>query len=354
MRRSGSAGPVTDKLDPEPIAQRLLESGLVSGITGRDLTVLSTKGVSHDHWRIGDSGLVLRIPRMNQWDLSPEAALAYQAATFERAAASGRTPSFEAALAPGPDLPRGALVVTEIVGRPPAIPDDLAAIADTLARIHGLPLPAKPQMLPLQVHRHPVSSTLQIIEEQIGFIADAKLDPESEAGIQEDLAWAREFAGRGEPDFALSLVCTDAHPGNFLIDADGIAWFVDLEKALYGAVPIDLAHVTLATSTGWDPDCTGDATRDDVQNFYQHYLDLVGRDRAAELGPWLLPLRRLTWLRTMTWFVRWRAEWSRSDHAALRDARMTAHVMAHLDRCFAPENVAAARGDWLAPQALTI
>lgn len=345
---------MTDELNPDLVAERLVNAGFVTGITGRDLSVLSTKGISHDHWRVGTDALVLRIPRMNQWNLSADAALAYQTAAFKRAAASGRTPVCREVLSPGPELPRGALLVDQIGGRVPHLPEDLPAIAETLARIHGLPVPDENLRAPLQVHRNPVSSTLQVIEEQAAFLTDAGLDPDAEAGIREDLGWAREFAGRGEPDFPLSLVCTDAHPGNFLIDADGAAWFVDLEKALYGAVPIDLAHVTLATSTGWDPDCEGEVSRDDVQRFYQHYLDRVGRDRAAELGPWLLPLRRLTWLRTMTWFVRWRAEWSKSDHAAMRDVRMTAHVQAHLDRCFAPENVAAARGDWLAPEALTI
>ncbi len=345
---------MTDELDPDLVVDRLLNAGIVAGISGRDLSVLSTKGISHDHWRVGDTKLVLRIPRMNQWGLPPETALAYQAAAFERASACGRTPLCRGVLDPGPELPSGALLIDRIDGRTPRLPEDLTAIADTLARIHGLPVPDEKLRAPLQVHRNPVSSTLQVIEEQAAFLSDAGLDPEAEAGIREDLTWARKFAGRGEPDFALSLVCTDAHPGNFLFDAEGAAWFVDLEKALYGAVPIDLAHVTLATSTGWDPDCEGTASRDDVQRFYQHYLDRVGRDRAAELGPWLLPLRRLTWLRTMTWFVRWRAEWSHSDHAAMRDARMTAHVQAHLDQCFAPENVAAARGDWLAPEALTI
>ncbi len=92
----------------------------------------------------------------------------------------------------------------------------------------------------------------------------------------------------------------------------------------------------------------------DVQQFYQRYLEAVGRDRAATLGPWLLPLRRLTWLRTITWFARWRAQWSDLDHAAMRDDRMGKHVRGHIERSFAPETVATCREDWLAPKTLTI
>jgi len=291
---------------------------------------------------------------MNQWGLSAKDALAYQAAAFERAVASGHTPRCQAAIAPEDALPRGALLVDEIRGRAPALPADLPAIAEALAAIHSLPVPPDDRRGPLQVHHNPISSTLQTIEEQAAFLTDANLAPDAEAAIRQDLAWAREFAGQGEPDFAHCLVCTDAHPGNFLIDDNGKAWFVDLEKALYGAVPIDLAHVTLLTSTGWDPDCRGSLSAGDVEQFYQHYLDLVGRERAAELGPWLLPLRRLTWLRTITWFVRWKVEWSNTEHAAMRDSAMAAHIRTHVERCFEPEIVAATRGDWLAPHILTI
>jgi len=348
MKVANRSSAMTNELDPDAIARRLQQSGLAPGLTGDDLSVHSTKGVSHDHWRVADAGLVLRIPRMNQWGLRAEDALAYQAAAFERAAASGQTPQCTAVISPDEALPRGALLVEEIAGRAPHLPRDLTAIADALAAIHSLPVPADDQLPPLQVHRNPVSSTLQIIEEQAEFLDAASTPAETAADIREDLEWARRFAGQGEPDFARCLVCTDAHPGNFLIDDNGKAWFVDLEKALYGAVPIDLAHVTLLTSTGWDPDCQGDPSAADVENFYGHYLDRVGPERAAELDPWLLPLRRLTWLRTITWFARWRAEWSDGDHAAMRDSRMSAHIRAHVARCFAPETVAEIRRDWLA------
>ena len=345
---------MTDELDPDAIAERLRQSGHAPGLNGDDLSVLSTKGVSHDHWQVASTGLVLRVPRMNQWGLQAEDALAYQAAAFERAAASGHTPHCIAVIAPDAALPRGALLVAQIMGRAPRLPHDLPAIAEALAAIHSLPVPEEDRLAPLQIHRNPLSSTLQTIEEQAAFLAKAGLASEAETGIRQDLTWARDFASQGEPDFSHCLVCTDAHPGNFMIDDNGKAWFVDLEKALYGAVPIDLAHVTLLTSTGWDPDCLGDPSADDVERFYQHYLDLVGRERAAELGPWLLPLRRLTWLRTITWFVRWKVEWSGAEHAAMRDPRMAAQMRAHVERCFQPENVAATRVDWLAPNQLTI
>lgn len=340
--------------DREQISELLHTSGIAPGILPDSLTVLSTKGISHDHWRIGETGLVLRIPRMNQWGMGPDIALEYQKTAFHQGAESGHTPNCIETLAPSIALPRGALIVEEIVGRAPVLPDDLAAIADALAALHAMSLPDNDASTPLQVHRNPVSSTLKVIEEQAVFVGRAGLAPDTAAAIREDLSWARAFASRGEPDFELCFVGTDTHPGNFLIDPQGKAWFVDMEKSLYGAAPIDLAHATLPTSTGWDPDCEGVPVWQDVEKFYQHYLDKMGRDRTAELSPWLLPLRRLTWLRTITWFARWRASWSVADHAAARDDSMTNHIRAHIERSFQPEMVAVCREDWLAPKGLTI
>lgn len=337
---------MNDRLDPDAIAARLRDAGLDANLTGSDFSVLSSKGISHDHWRIDGGGLVLRIPRMNQWGMEAEAALAYQEAAFRRAAASGRTPAWKYTLAPDPALPRGALVVEAVSGRAPILPDDLPAIADTLAALHALPLPAAADMAPLQVHRNPVSSTLMVIEEQAEALAHADLPAESHAAVTAELAWARSLAGAGEPDFALCLVGTDTHPGNFLIDTAGAAWFVDLEKSLYGAAPIDLAHATLPTSTGWDPDCRGTPTPADIDAFYRRYTARVGRERAASLEPWLVPFRRLTWLRTITWFARWRADWSSYAHTATRDAKMSAHIRSHIANCFAPESIDAVRGSW--------
>ncbi|MBT3932554.1 MAG: hypothetical protein HOF34_17700, partial [Rhodospirillaceae bacterium] len=58
-----------DELDRDAIAGRLRQSGHAPALSGTELSVLSTKGVSHDHWRVADTGMVLRIPRMNQWGL---------------------------------------------------------------------------------------------------------------------------------------------------------------------------------------------------------------------------------------------------------------------------------------------
>ncbi|NKB48142.1 MAG: aminoglycoside phosphotransferase [Alphaproteobacteria bacterium] len=328
----------------EELAQALAEVPIAQG---RALSVLTTKGISHDHWRIGDSGLVLRVPRMSQWGMAPGEQLIYEATAFQRAAASGHCPTLRETIPVGEILPRGALIVDLVDGRPPRLPDDLDAIADAFTAIHQLPIPASAGQPPLQVHTDPVAATLRVIEEQASFVADALLSDDARTAIHQELEWARGFTFDGEPAMTLCLVGTDTHPGNFLIDRDGKAWFVDLEKALYGVPPIDLAHATLAVATGWDPDCATRLTTDQVGAFYRRYLEHVGPARAGEIMPRLIPLRRLTWLRTMTWFARWQAAWQGGDHPASRDAAMTAHIATHIAASFEPGAIAQARSDWL-------
>ena len=320
----------------------------LAGVQPRDLAPLGAKGVSHDHWRIARRRLVARVARFHQWGLAPEAALAYEAAAFERAAASGHTPRLVATIPAGAALPTGALVVVEIAGRPPRLPGELPAIAQALASLHGLAVPPPAGRPPLLVQDDAFADTLAVIEAQAASLPQADLARTSLSAIGEELEWARAEARRsGRPRQPLVLAGTDTHPGNFLVDGAGHAWFVDLEKALYGAAAIDLAHATLATSTGWDPDCAAMLSGGDVRHFHRAYFELAGARRAAEVLPALAPFRRLTWLRTITWFARWRAEWAESRPIA--GAHAAHHVSAHVDACLAPGAIARQRREWLGP-----
>ncbi len=325
-----------------------------AGLSLDALTPWPTKGISHDHIAIAGHDLLLRIPRFSQWGIAPAQHLAYERAAFRRAAGSTHVPALLATLPVSSDLPAGALLVQRIQGRPPRLPEDLAAIAAALAALHARPVPPPSGRAPLISQTRPVTATLAAIEAQAADLPAAGLAAEADAALRDELAWARTAAAAENEDFpVLAFVGTDTHPGNFLIDADGKAWFLDLEKSLYGAPPIDLAHATLPTSVGWDPDCAGgglDAAH--IADFYATYLAAIGADRTRRLAPWLLPMRRLTWLRTMTWFVRWRARWSNQAEAARQTAAVTAHIDRHIAASFEPAAIAAARREWLGPDPL--
>jgi hypothetical protein len=344
----------------EGLARALAELPEFSA-TGPDaLQPMRVGGIAHQHFRIAGRGAVLRVPQLSQFGFAPAENLAYQAAAFERAYASGRTPRLIATLPVGPDLPFGALVVEEIVGRPVRLPDDLPAIAEALARIHELPLPAPAARPPLRDHREPVAATLATILSQAEHLHDAGLQPAALTAIADELGWARQFAGEIASGVVkarqpIALVATDSHPGNFLIEESGRAVLVDLEKMLYGAPAIDLAHATLYTSTTWEREVAAELSIEQVARFYRAYLDERPSEVVAALKPWLLPMRRITWLRTITWMIRWRAvsaakvddpalgPWSRSR----LPADQVAHMLARIEDFTDPATIARVRAEWL-------
>ena len=163
---------------------------------------------------------------------------------------------------------------------------------------------------------------------------------------------ALAIAKRPQP---LTIALADTHPGNFIMTPDGTAWFVDLEKVHVGSPAIDLAHATLATSTLWHPDVGKVLSRAEVQRFYALYLERVGHRQAAELEPWLQPMRRLTWLRTTLFMARWRVQTRQPRHpgdptqwsdAGLAPA-MKAHIDARIDQCFRSEMIQSIRAEWM-------
>lgn len=332
----------------------LRERPAFTNFTAADLQPLPATGTAHGHVRLSN-GLVARVAYAHDGDPSAAARLAVQAEAFRYLAPARRTPLLHDVIEPRPGLPGGALIVGAIDGRAPHLPDELAAMADTLARIHALPQPADDSPIPCQ--KNPFLETLAAIEQNATrFLDKAVPDAGARAEIAEELGQMREMAdgvaGRAQP---LAVALADTHPGNFLVDRDGIAWFVDLEKVHVGSPAIDLAHATLATSTLWHPDVGKVLSRADVRRFYSLYLEKVGPRRAAELEPWLQPMRRLTWLRTTLFMARWRVQTRAprdpSDPTQWSDAglepAMKAHIDARIDQCFRRDTIRAIRAEWM-------
>jgi aminoglycoside phosphotransferase (APT) family kinase protein len=291
--------------------------------------------------------LILRLPRQTPWLGDPSTQLSVEAAAFRRAEPSGVTPRLTAVIEPSPVLPLGGLLVEDVAGHPPRLPADLAAIASALERLHGLSLPTKAERPPLPDHATvgPIAATLAFIERQRPYLAAGRFTPETIAALDQEYAWACRYAAetRAE-DQPIALVGTDTHPGNFIVRPDGSAVLVDLERVCYGSPAIDLAHATLRTSTFWDLEVQTELGPGDTQMFYRNYLNAVGPARAEVLASWLLPARRITWLRTMMWAVRLS---TLIDEAALQlEGQLAAHTRYWLDRFLQPFEIAQISAEW--------
>lgn len=311
-----------------------------------DLAPMRVRGLFHAHVRIGGTRSILRIPRVSSLGYSPEENLAYQEASFSRAAACGHVPALRGTIPPQDGVPWGALIISEIDGGTPPLPDGLPAIARALAALHALPVPPPGDRPPLPSHNDPVAATLEVIEAQAAFLEDAALAKETRRQIEDELTLARRFAADvAGQDIPVTLVGTDTHPGNFMMQPDGAAIFVDLEKMLYGAPAIDLAHATVYTSTMWDPDVAMALDDNDVTGFHDAYFEALPTALGTRIRPWCAPLRRFTWLRTTTWCARWRvqsqngASWSAMQH----DPDYIDSVRRRVEDYFDPDTIARIR-----------
>lgn len=321
-------------------------------LAGAALAPLADTGLAHWHVRIGDSGWLARIPKQSQMRLGAAENLAYQAACFQRAGESRATPGLGGVLTPDAHLPRGALLVEEIRGPTAQLPRDLPAVAQALARIHRLAPPPRAERPPLLDADDPLADMAREIGEQAAHLDAAGLAPEARDIVDRALARLRALVARPERPES-RLISFDAHPGNFLVRADGSAALVDLEKARYSYPPFDLAHATLYTSTTWDVASHSVLPPDEVAAFHDAWIAEFGAG-ADNWRPWLASLRRVMWLWSVTWCAKWRVlsardasqsvdgeDWS----AESNDAALITHVRGRVDEYLSAECLARVGGE---------
>ena len=358
---------------PIPVADTLLTAlhaalaAQGSAWASAPLERLKDKGLAHDHVRLCGTGVLARIPKQSQLQLSAQDNLAYQRACFERASAAGHAPHLRGVLPPSLHLPRGALLVEEIVGRNAVLPGDLCLIVQALASIHALPLPDVAQRHPLINAPDPLQALLDEVLEQARHVPAAAVGSHAESVIQAELARLRAACAQSARP-PRHLIAFDGHPGNFIIrggvyglasqgdspsgsrpESNAQAVLVDLEKCRYSYPGLDLAHATLYTSTTWDIDSYAVLEVADVVGAYASWAKAVGMQPARAAQAWHVPLRRAMWLWSITWCAKWRALSSHAAHVSAdgedwsteRSASaLVAHVRGRVDHYLSPPVVA--------------
>lgn len=342
--------------DSTPLTTRLAAAlrASASPWAGAALVRLPDRGLAHDHVRITGSGLLARIPKQSQMRLAPADNLAYQAACFERAAAGGHAPRLHGVLAPSAPLPRGALLVQEIVGRTAALPADLPAIVQALGALHALPLPAPQARRPLLDDGDALAALYEEVAQQAQYLAAAGVANTVAQAVTQELQRLNALcAAEARPP--RHLIAFDGHPGNFIVQGHAHAVLVDLEKCRYSYPALDIAHATLYTSTTWDVASSAVLTPAQVQGAYAAWAAAVGPRVAGPAHPWHVPLRRAMWLWSITWCAKWRVlsaagapadaqgeDWS----AGQSDAALVDHVRGRVDHYLGAEVVARMRAEF--------
>lgn len=323
------------------------------------LQVMPTSGLAHNHVIVDGTDWLLRVPRQSQMRLDAARNLRYQQTCFERMSSSGHTPKCHFAITPDESVPMGALLVDRIYGNTLTAPDDMAFVAKALAAIHQLPLPVHTDRAPLVDQADPMRETLEEVLTQAEYLQTAELEADSLSQIQTELNAANHDVSN-LPVSPVALISFDAHPGNFIVDNNQHAWLVDLEKGRYGGAGFDLAHASLYTSTTWDTASYSELTDAQIKAFYQTWLDAMPSNLAESWQPYLLPMRRLMWLWSITWCAKWRVEsagdlkqnkhhtentedWSAEN----TDQNLIRHVRNRVDHYLLPDTIERVRHDWL-------
>jgi hypothetical protein len=324
------------------------------------LEPLKAKGLAHDHVRLVGTGWLARIPKQSQMQLGAHENLIYQQACFERASPAGHAPACWRLLVPCASLPRGALIVQEIVGRSARLPQDLPLMAHSMAALHRIALPPQIGRAPLFDAPDPLRAMWDEINTQASYLPRAELDSAVAAKIQAELERFHVLCqGAARPQ--RRLIAFDGHPGNFVIapqeQGTGTemrhgrekAFLVDLEKCRYSYPSFDLAHASLYTSTTWDWDSHTVLGVKDVLATYRAWSMQVDTNLALDAQRWHLPLRRAMWLWSVTWCAKWRVA-SRAAKALAQDGEdwsaqnldpvLASHVRERVDHYLSAEGLA--------------
>ena len=321
----------------------LLSALQAAGIDPGTPELMPDTGLAHDHVRLGGTGWIARLPKQSQMQLGAAENLAYQAACFERASASGHAPRLRPCCRPPRRCPAAGSSWRRSRGAPRGCPATCRRSWRRSRRSMACRCPRRPRARRCSTRpiRSPICWRKSTRRPRICRPRTA----DTRAIIERHLKALRDLAGAAARP-PQRLISFDAHPGNFLITPSGRAVLVDLEKARYSAPPLDLAHATLYTSTTWDVASHAVLSPHEVAQACHDWLaHLPEAERAAQRG-WILPMRRAMWLWSMTWCAKWRVlsdadaqagpegeDWA-SDKS---EAALIAHVRTRVDHYLDPE-----------------
>ena len=242
---------------------------------------------------------VLRVPTEASRILDGPMQLDKIAARYNLFAASGHCVAALKTLGGEQEPPYGGLITEYKSGRTIHLPADLHRCAEALFHLHndnedpdaeGFDLPA-------------------IIRKNMRCLVDAPISSVSRQLIEEIKHMALNLTASFYGNAPLMI---DAHPGNFIVvkkeGADKVI-AVDVESAFKGSPALDLAHLTLYSSSLWRDSKSLPLEARDILDFYKYYAALKAgsntKTESSALSPTLcLAARRQVLARTLGWMLR--------------------------------------------------
>ncbi|MEZ5581904.1 MAG: aminoglycoside phosphotransferase family protein [Candidatus Competibacteraceae bacterium] len=234
-----------------------------------------------------------------------------------------------------------------------------------LAAIHALPLLPILDRPPLKNPADPLADTVAEVLNQARHLDAADLHADALKPIRDEITVARSLLDQPQRP-PVTLISFDAHPGNFIVEDGSRAVLVDLEKARYGFPGFDLAHATLYTSTTWDVATYAVLTTDQLAVAYRDWLESVPEPLADASRDWLLPLRRIMWLWSVTWCAKWQVQSAQAKKidkhrlgstedwsVELSHQGLVRHVVERVSDYLDPTTITRVRDEWLGDNALT-
>lgn len=274
-------------------------------------------GLTHDHYVLEGTGRLLRVPRRNQLEMTPEDYLVHQKKVYEAAAPSGATPKVFDIVPPQKGLPNGALVIEYIESRKPETDEDRLAMARALAKLNTT------TSKDIDKAAQPFASQWFVINDIFGsYLQGEKISPEARKLLADEKdALEKEMnalAGRG--DIPVALIGADSHAGNFIINKNGDAFFVDLEFLTADVPYIDAADAASPLTSQLDPTNKITFSEGDRQAFYKEWGRESGYDKSADFDKLMNLAERMVEFRTLAWLAYWLEE-GRDNQTAPQQSR---------------------------------
>lgn len=279
---------------PKTLQQIFKAAARREGATG--VKPLASNGLTHDHYILEGAGKLLRVPRRNQLGMSPVDYLVQQEQVYRAAAPSGATPEIFGTIPPQANLDNGALVIGYIPSRQPETDADRKAMAEGLAALN------KTQSKNIPAAAKPFASQWFVIHDIFG---EAMQGDKIDIDVRKLLA-GEKAALKSEMDKLASapmgLIGADSHLGNFIIDANNKAWFVDLEFLTTDVPHIDAADAASPLTSRLDPNNKFVFTTAQKEQFYKDWGAASGYDASGDL---MKLAERMVNLRTLAWLCYW-------------------------------------------------